>query len=234
MTTSSTLTTNGRLGRLRPQLFLVLLGVALAGCDSGSDDSGSSDPPALPAPPAPPPPTLPPVSTTVVSLEDGHQVGATHWPLGNTSTGGQGQPIGSHECLVSQPAAYHVHTHLSIFLNGEALALPPRVGFVTGAPGGDCHYPLHTHDATGMIHVHGTAPALFTLGQFFQTWGHSLISSNVADLSGMPIVVYVTDNGVVTQNTGDWSAIELTSHREITVQVGTAITEIPNFTWVGP
>jgi hypothetical protein len=210
---------------LRPQLLLLLLGVALGACDS---DGGSNDPP---APPAPPPPTLPPVSSTAVSLEDGHQVGASHWPDGNTSTGGQGQPIGTHECLPSQPVTYHVHTHLSIFLNGEALALPFNVGFVTGST--NCHYPLHTHDRTGMIHVHGTQPGLFTLGQFFQTWGHSLSSTNVADLTGMPIVVYVTDNGVVTQNTGDWSAIELRSHREITIQVGTAITEIPNFTWVG-
>ena len=45
------------------------------------------------------------------------------------------------------------------------------------------------------------------------------------------LVVYVTDNGVVTRATGDWNAIELTSHREVTIQVGTRITEIPNFTW---
>jgi hypothetical protein len=44
-------------------------------------------------------------------------------------------------------------------------------------------------------------------------------------------VVYFTDAGVVTQATGDWRNIELTSHREITVQIGTAITEIPNFHW---
>jgi hypothetical protein len=36
---------------------------------------------------------------------------------------------------------------------------------------------------------------------------------------------------VVSQATGEWRDIELTSHREVTVQIGSAITEIPNFTW---
>lgn len=149
--------------------------------------------------------------------------------------GGQGQAMGTMQCLASQPVAYHVHTHLSIFLNGEQLAIPSRVGFVTGSSSAnDCHYPLHTHDATGMIHVHGTAPALFTLGQFFTTWGQSLTGTDIAGLTGMPVRVFVTDNGVATENTGDWTQIELSSHREITIQVGTDITAIPSYTWVGP
>ena len=32
---------------------------------------------------------------------------------------------------------------------------------------------------------------------------------------------------------GDPAAIELTSHRLITIQIGTPLTEIPNFTWTG-
>jgi hypothetical protein len=45
-------------------------------------------------------------------------------------------------------------------------------------------------------------------------------------------VVYVTDNnGVVTLAAGDWKEIELLSHREITIQVGTPIDQIPNYTW---
>ena len=135
----------------------------------------------------------------------------------------------------SQPIAFHVHTHLAIFLNGQQLALPARVGFVTGSSSAsNCHYPLHTHDATGMIHVHATTPTVFTLGQFFQTWGQPLSSTDIGGLTGMPVRVFVTDNDVATENTGDWSAIELTSHRHITIQVGTDITEIPQYTWIGP
>jgi len=45
-------------------------------------------------------------------------------------------------------------------------------------------------------------------------------------------VIYITDdNGVVTEATGDWNDIELLSHREVTIQIGTPIDEIPNYTW---
>jgi hypothetical protein len=30
----------------------------------------------------------------------------------------------------------------------------------------------------------------------------------------------------------DWSNIELKAHREITIELGTPLAEIPNFTWV--
>jgi hypothetical protein len=207
--------------------------LALFGCGGGGD--GGSDTPVPPAPPAPPPPapTIPPVSSAIIDIEDGHRIGAPHWPEGNTSTGGQGQPIGTMQCLGSQPVTYHVHTHLSIFLNGEQLAIPTHAGFVEGTTN-DCHYPLHTHDWSGLVHVHATAAGTFTLGQFFSIWGQPLSSTDVAGLVGMPVRVFVTENGVATENTGDWSAIELTSRRHITIQVGTDITEIPQYTWIGP
>jgi hypothetical protein len=174
------------------------------------------------------------VSTTVIDLDDGHREGTEHWSAGNSSTGGQGQAIGTMQCLNSQPITFHVHTHLSIFLNGEHLAIPTRLGFVTGTSN-DCHYPLHTHDWTGMIHVHATAPTTFTLGQVFQVWGQSLTSSDIAGLTGMPVRVFVTDNGVASEITdaAAWPNIELTSHRHIAIQVGTDITAIPQYTWGG-
>jgi hypothetical protein len=233
MTTLGELPRDGLLRHVRPILVLLLLGASLGlgACSGGGD---GSDTPAPPAPPAPPPPDpVPPVSSTIIDVEDGHRVGVEHWPLGNTSTGGQGQAIGTMECLASQPIAYHVHTHLAIFLNGEQLAVPSRLGFVTGTSN-DCHYPLHTHDWSGVIHVHAPAPTTFTLGQVFEIWGQSLTSSDIAGLTSMPVRVFVTDNGVATENTGDWSAIELTSLRHITIQVGTPITEIPQYTWIGP
>ena len=72
---------------------------------------------------------------------------------------------------------------------------------------------------------------MFTLGQLFTLWGQELENTNIADLTGNPVTVYVTDDGVVTEAEGDWHDIELKSHREITIVVGTAIAEIPNFTW---
>jgi hypothetical protein len=126
-----------------------------------------------------------------------------------------------------------VHTHLSIFLNGEALAVPAMIGFVALSPTTECHYPLHTHDATGLLHVHATTQTFFTLGQFFSVWGQPLQRDNIAGLVGLPVVAYVTDNGVAREATGDLTALQILSHREITIQVGTPIASIPQFTWTG-
>jgi hypothetical protein len=177
---------------------------------------------------------LPPLSSTVVDLDDNHKVGRDQWEDGDTSAGGQGQPTSGIDCMTNMPENYHVHIHLSIFLDGEALAVPSNIGIhrsVTNGVASNCYYTLHTHDHSGKIHVEAAAPGTFTLGQLFDIWGQPLEGDNIAGLTGKPIVVYVTDAGVVTQAEGDWRNIELTSHREVTVQVGSAISEIPNFTW---
>jgi len=210
-----------------------LLGAALAGCGGGGGDS--SAPPADPTPPPtapadPPAPTNPPQATTAIDLNDNHQVGTAHWDDGDTGDGAQGQPTAGLECG-STDETYHVHSHVSIFLNGEALSVPGQIGIVETSATAHCFYSIHTHDKSGKIHVEAPAPAMFTLGMLFSIWGQPLETTNVGGITGMPIVVYTTDAGVVTKETGDWHAIELKSHREITIQIGTAITEIPNFSW---
>ncbi len=168
----------------------------------------------------------------MVDLNDNHRVGIPHWPNGDTATGAQGQTVGTYDCFPTMPDDYHVHSHLSIFLDGVALAVPSEIGIVGENTPTECFYPLHTHDRSGKVHVEAVAPAQFTLGQFFRIWGQPLETGNVAGLTGKPIVIYITDNnGVVTQASGNWGDIELLTHREITIQVGTPVTEIPNFTW---
>ena len=154
-----------------------------------------------------------------------------HWPNGDTATGGQGSPIAGLNCEVNLSEVYHVHTHVSVILDGVALAIPRSVGRVQTGTNPVCFYSIHTHDWSGKIHVEGPAPGLFTLGMLFEIWGMPLQSDNVAGLTGKPIVVYSTEGGVVTKVTTDWKAIELTTHKEVTIQVGTPITEIPNFYW---
>jgi hypothetical protein len=215
-----------------------LLGVALAGCGGGSSD-GAAPPPVSPDPPPtlPPPvqpsdpPALPPQAATAINLNDNHTVGVAHWGEGNTGDGGQGQTVAGLDCEPSMDETYHVHTHVSIYMNGEALAVPAEIGIVETSATAHCYYNIHTHDLSGKIHVEAPAPGVFTLGQLFAIWGQPLETTNVGGITGMPIVVYVTDNGIVTKETGDWHNIELKSHREVTIQIGTAITEIPNFTW---
>ena len=170
----------------------------------------------------------------MVNLDDNHQVGVGYWPDHDTATGGQGQQVGKYVCWPTwPPETYHVHSHLSIFLDGQALAIPDDIGVVrTPGTNNYCYYTLHTHDRSGKLHVEAPAPEFYTLGDLFQIWGQPLQSDNLAGITGKPIVIYITDqNGVVTLADGDWKNIELLSHREITIQVGTKIAEIPNYFW---
>jgi hypothetical protein len=221
----------------------LLLASLLVGCGGGG---GSSPPPTTPpvTPPVTPPatpPATPPVAdvpertTTRTWIDDGRSIGSPYWGDRNTSDGGFGPPVDGLECTATTPNAYHVHSHLSIFLNGEALTVPHEVGFVALSPTEECHYPLHTHDESGRVHMHALAPTTFTLGQFFAIWGQPLGPDNVGGIVGEPAVIYLTDeDNVVTQYEGDFADIELLSHREITIQIGTPIDEIPNFMWSGP
>jgi len=141
---------------------------------------------------------------------------------------------------------YHVHSHLSIFLNGQQLAIPAAIGIPNPTFStrdiwpdgfvifGDCHYFLHTHDTSGRLHVEAPQAGTFTLGQIFQVWGQPLSYTDVAGISGYPIVVYVNDGDNLRRYTGDPGAIELVSRREITIQIGTPIPQIPTYDWTSP
>ena len=199
-------------------------------------------PPTPPPPPPPPPPpgdTLPPLAKVAIDVADNHQVGSVYWPDGDTSTGGAGQPIQGLFCN-AMVETYHVHTHLSFFLDGDPIALPRKVGYVETRPGSDCYYPLHTHDMTGKIHVEATAPAVFTLGQFFAIWGQPLEPTNMAGYTDLPVVIYIVDvmedgrTRTASRYEGDFHAIELKSRRGIVVQIGSKIAEIPTYNWYTP
>lgn len=147
--------------------------------------------------------------------------------------GGQGQAIGSLGC--GRAGASYTYAHLSIFLDGQQLAVPADVGWIS-PPTNEigCVYPLHTDDTSGKIRIDATGATPFTLGQFFAIWGQPLSSSNIAGITGQPITVYVNDGGALTQYTGDLASLPLTSRREVTIQIGSALPRIPTYTWTDP
>lgn len=207
--------------------------VGMTGCGGGGGGSSQANPPppSAPAPPpAPVPDPVPPLSSVIVDLDDNHAIGVERWPSGNTAQGGQGAEVQGIPCLLNMPEAYHVHSHVTIYLDGEAQSVPANIGIHPQQPA-RCFYLIHTHDRSGKIHVEAEAPGTFTLGQLFAIWGQPLETDNVAGITGKPIVVYSTENATVTKVTTDWKAIELTTHKEITIQIGTPITEIPNYHW---
>jgi hypothetical protein len=121
---------------------------------------------------------------------------------------------------------YHVHAHVAIVNNGQWLAMPKNIGLMPS-----CNYEMHTHDQTGIIHIETPSLKTFTLGQFFDIWGQPLSTTNVAGITGN-VVVYINDNGDARRYMGDPRNIVLTSHRDITLQIGTpAVSSLATYSW---
>lgn len=127
-----------------------------------------------------------------------------------------GAPISGIECWSMEQVAYHVHTKLEIYVRGERRPVPANVGIVPNK----CMYWLHTHDATGWIHVEAPREIRATLGQFFDVWGQPLSRERVLDVdlasSGLEMRVYVDGRPY----DGDPRQIELVDMREIVIDVG--------------
>ena len=212
--------------------------VAATACGGGGDDPAPTPAP-TPAPaPAPGPAPAPAPMPSVVNggtITATSQVGTNVFAEGATATGGTGQAVAGVSC---GPAVqtFNQFTHLSIVRNGEQIAIPGRAGIVRDAGGNlVCVYGIHTHsnDHSGRVHMEGPVPATYTLGQFFSIWGMPLTTSDVAGL-GVPLTkVYIVDNNTVSEFTGDPATIEMTSHRHVVLQLGSAITQIPVYSWTG-
>lgn len=231
---------HGEEQRMRLSLgALLALVLVLSACTSSSlGPLLQPTPSPSPSPTFPPIPTPPPNPTpTPMNLPYGGQtIGAATFPNGDTATGGQGSPVDTLSCYASLSQAYHIHTHLTMLHNGTQIALPLGVGvispvIVAGTYGpvvttGSCFYPLHTHDASGIVHIENAAPTAFTLGQVFDIWGMSLTSSGFAGFSG-PMLVYVG----TSQFTGDPRTITLANHEQITLEVGGPFVFPPFYAW---
>ena len=206
------------------------LAFAVASCGGG----GGDDPAPTPQPsPLPSPPSVPPLSSPPLVKLNSQEIGTIQWPSGDSTTGGTGQAVDGFTCAAAVET-YHVHTHLSVFLNGDQLRVPDHIGIPS--PGGtECTYSLHTHDASGEIHIEAAAKSTFTLGNFFHIWGQPLDRTNIGGIVGLPVTVYIVDDGqtAATEYTGDLAAIDLPAHRQITIQVGTAIKVIPYYDFDG-
>jgi len=176
-------------------------------------------------------------SAKPIALQDGPggAIGVVHFKskIPDAPKGGLGQPVDGIQCGGMEYATLHIHPHLAIFIDGKQVQIPEGIGFglsSTQNPQG-CLYWLHTHDASGIIHIE--APVIespaggpFTLGMLFDIWGQPLGDNQVGDAKG-PVTAYV--NG--TKYEGDLRAIPLVAHQQITLEVGTPIVPPPTYTF---
>lgn len=63
---------------------------------------------------------------------------------------------------------FHIHAMLRVYVNGKQIPVPSQIGI---DPQGQYLAPLHTHDASGIMHLEASQVYPFTLGQFLDIWG---------------------------------------------------------------
>jgi hypothetical protein len=149
-------------------------------------------------------------------------------PLTGTATKTTGQKVDGIGCDTSEQTLFHIHAHLTIFVNGAARQVPAGIG-IPGAQGqntptgtfidsGSCFYWLHTHAADGIIHIESPVQRTYTLGEFFNEWGQPLSATQVGPARGKVTAIY---NGHVYL--GNPANIPLTKHAQIQLEVGTPL-----------
>jgi hypothetical protein len=124
--------------------------------------------------------------------------------------------------LSREGTALHTHQHLDLFVDGRRVVVPAGIGI--GADGSFIS-PLHTHDATGVIHVESPNVRTFSLGQFFGVWGVRFTPrclGGYCAAAGKRVWVYV-DGRLVRS---DPRRVVLAEHEEILVALGTS-TQLP-------
>ena len=82
------------------------------------------------------------------------------------------------------------HSHPNLVININALNSPIQTNI--GAEGG-CHRSLHTHDATGTIHVETDQDRDYTLGDFLLIWGNWANDANLAIFNSTQIFTNKVD-----------------------------------------
>lgn len=127
------------------------------------------------------------------------------------------------QVLVAEGQVQHTHQHLDVFVDGQPISVPADIGIdlVSGIIS-----PIHTHDATGIIHVESPIVREFTLGEFFDVWGVRFDADclgGICDGNGRTMSVYLDGQAV----TGDPRSVVLDAHEEIVVAIGTSA-QLPN------
>jgi hypothetical protein len=113
--------------------------------------------------------------------------------------------------------AVHIHQHLDLYVDGHKVPVPAGIG-INPAVG---FAPLHTHDASGVIHVESPTVRTYTLGEFFAVWGVRFTPSCLGGYcagGGRRLRVYVDGRPYA----GDPTALALEAHQELVVAFGTA------------
>ncbi len=137
-----------------------------------------------------------------------------------------GQTVDGINCDPIEQLSYHIHAHLTVFVNGTARSIPYGIGIapprtLTNTPqgpfvtGGSCFAWLHTHASDGIIHIESPSAKTYTLGDFFDIWHQPLSSDRVGPARGH-VTAFFNDHVWV----GNPRDIPLQRHAQIQLNVG--------------
>lgn len=126
-----------------------------------------------------------------------------------------GATIDGISCDQQEGSVEHIHAHLTMYINGSKVTVPPDIGSVTSA---GCLYWLHTHNIqgdSGVIHIEAPVTQPFTVGNFADIWGKQFqqlqYPFELSQANGWQAYI----NG--KPYTGSWRNIPLQNHAAITI-----------------
>jgi hypothetical protein len=223
--------------RCRVQALTLLAAFALAGCGGASSSSSTTRTPA--------PATTTAASSTLTQVSPANQpLGPEGIPLeagpvlAPASSTTPGATVDGIQCAPVEQLAYHIHSHLQVYVDGQPRALPGAIGIngpvAQQTPEGpfygasQCIYWLHTHTNDGVIHVESPTKRVYTLGNFFDEWRQPLSRTQVAGEHGS-VAAFV--NGKPW--TKDPRTIPLVPHAAIQLNVGLPAVNPQTVSWTG-
>jgi hypothetical protein len=167
---------------------------------------------------------------------------------GDTKTGGRGNPVDKIPCDATEYVSdYHVHMYLGLVYKGRQIAVPDAIGLKGPGPEGGppvtipgyistakCYYFIHTHDASGMIHIESSSnlppsATVYTLKDVLDVWGMKYTSTSFGKFKG-ELRVFVGNPAALGDLTvskyaqfkhaGKLGTIAIKSHEVIWIEIG--------------
>jgi hypothetical protein len=157
-----------------------------------------------------------PATTGAHSQAATSSINAQSKPTSSTSLALSPLALDNIDCNSKEQFTYHVHAHLSLYINGSPVTVPAYIGIDNN---NQCFYWLHTHDVSGIIHIEAPQQGTYTLGTFFRLWDQRFSQL------GYPQQLNQTADWKVYVNgkpyNGDFHNIALGAHMLITMAYNT-------------
>jgi hypothetical protein len=135
-------------------------------------------------------------------------------------------------CDRGEQLAYHIHVHLTIYINGKPYILPKGIGI---AADHSCIYWMHTHNNDGIIHIEAPENRNLSLDDFLNIWYKDFPKlSPPPELNQLGWKIYI--NGKLRPDLVAAPLhieLPLTSHNIVTMEYGTP-NPPPDTTYVFP